>query len=58
VFGITWKHDRLADLDFADDIALLSDARNSFQDMTTGLREQATKLGLRISCEKNKDDVS
>jgi len=29
VFGITWKHDRLTDLDFADDIVLLSDARNS-----------------------------
>jgi len=27
VFGIKWKHNRLTDLDFADNIALLSDAR-------------------------------
>jgi len=54
VFGIKWKHDRLTDLDFADGIALLIDAHNSLQDMTTRKYEQATKLGLCISCEKTK----
>jgi len=39
VFGIKCKHDSLTDLDFADNIALLSDARNSLQDMTAKLRE-------------------
>jgi len=53
-FGIKWKHDRLTDLDFADDIALLIDAHNSLHDVTTRLHEQATKLGLCISCEKTK----
>jgi len=42
VFGIKWKHDRLTDFDCADDIALLSDARNSLQDVTK-LHEQAAK---------------
>jgi len=43
---------RLTDLDIADDIALLSDACSGLQGMTTRLHEQATKLGLCISCEK------
>jgi len=52
VSGIKWKHDRLTDLDFADDIVLSSDARSSLQYTTSRLREHATKLGKRISCEK------
>jgi len=54
VFGNKWKHDQLTDLDFADGIALLSGACSSFQDMTTKLHKQTTKLGLCISCEKAK----
>jgi len=54
VYGIKWKHDRLTDLDFADDIALLSDSHDSLQDMITKLHDQAARLGLRISCEKTK----
>jgi len=53
VYGIKWKH-RLTDLDFADDIALLSDSHDSLQDRTTKLHDQAARLRLRISCEKTK----
>jgi len=44
----------VTDLDFADDIALLSDSHDSLQDTTTKLQDHATRLGLRISCEKTK----
>jgi len=54
VYGIKWKHDRLTDLDFADDIALLNDSHDSSQDMTTKLHDQPARLGLRSSCEKTK----
>jgi len=64
VSGTKWKHDRLTDLDSADDIALLSDARNvsrTWQSYTS--RQQR---GLRISCGnerpgyeiENKKDLS
>jgi len=45
---------KLADLDFADDIALLSNTRDALQDITTGLPNKGMKLGLRISAEKTK----
>jgi len=41
-------------LDFADDIALVSNARDALQDMTTGLQNNGMKVGLRISSEKTK----
>ena len=52
--GIGWNRDRLADLDFADDIVLFSDAHGGLQEMTKDLGEYGGKLGLRISCEKTK----
>jgi len=36
-FGISWDHRRLANLDFADDIALLDHAHGALQDMTNRL---------------------
>jgi len=45
---------KLADLDFADDIALLSNTRDALQGITTGLQNNALKVGLRISAEKTK----
>ena len=53
-FGIWWDEDRLTDLDFADDIALLSDTYNGLQKMTSDLREHGEKVGLRISCGRTK----
>ena len=53
-FGIWWNEDRLTDLDFADDIALLSDTYTGLQKMTSDLGEHGEKVGLRISCEKTK----
>ena len=41
-------------MDFADDIALLSNTRDALQDMTTGLQNNGRKVGLRISSEKTK----
>ena len=33
-FCISWDHRRLADLDFADDLALLEDTHRALHDMT------------------------
>jgi len=47
VFGIKWKHDRLTDLDFADDIALLSDACNNFLQLSmAGMLRPRGRMGL------------
>jgi len=54
VDGIKWKHDRLTDLDFVDEIALLVDSHDCLQDMITKLHDQAARLRLRISYEKTK----
>ena len=53
--GIEW-HDttKLFDLDFADDIALLSSSQNGMQQITSTLAEEAAKVYLRISCDKTK----
>ena len=58
-YGITWGTGKLADLDFADDIALISDSPLALQNMTTDddddeLQNNAAKVGLRISAEKTK----
>ena len=53
--GIPWSDQtRLTDLDFADDISLLGETRDSLQEMTTNLEIEAGKVGLRISAEKTK----
>jgi len=53
VSGTKWKHDRLTDLDSADDIALLSDARNVSRTWRQSYMSRQQR-GLRISCEKTK----
>jgi hypothetical protein len=54
--GIQWGiHDRLEDLDYADDICLLS---QSFQDMDTKLarlQKEAEIAGLKINIQKTKE---
>ncbi|KAI8483214.1 hypothetical protein Bbelb_390960 [Branchiostoma belcheri] len=53
--GIPWsRHGQLEDLDFADDLALLSEARHKMQDKTDNLSTTGSSIGLRISKKKTK----
>ena len=45
-FGIGWEQGRLKDLDFADDIALMSETHEAMQRMTTRLQELGERVGL------------
>ena len=47
-------HQLLADLDFADDIALLAESREGLQELTDQMNHVANKLGLRMSNKKTK----
>lgn len=50
-FGINWRGGRLADLDFADDLAPLSHSQPALQELTNTLH----KVGLRISQDQGHD---
>lgn len=53
--GIQWSlTEQLDDLDFADDIALLSHTYQQMQDKTTQLETTAAELGLKINGPKTK----
>ncbi|XP_078619529.1 uncharacterized protein LOC144886675 [Branchiostoma floridae x Branchiostoma japonicum] len=53
--GVRWnEEERLADLDFADDLALLSETNQDLQNLTTKLEQFSGKVGLRVSTEKTK----
>ena len=53
--GIQWSlMRRLEDLDFADDLALLSNRLQDMQDKVDALRKVSQRVGLRISKEKTK----
>ena len=53
--GIQWTLlEQLEDLDFADDLAILSHSRDQMQNKTTILEETAAKTGIRINKEKTK----
>ena len=53
--GIRWKFTTcLEDLDFADDIVLISSAREHMQSKTTCLNKSAKTTGLNVSTEKTK----
>ena len=45
---------KLEDLDFADDIALLSSKFSDLQDKTTAIKECAEKAGLKINAGKQR----
>ena len=47
-----WKH--LEDLDFADDVALLSHIHNQMQEKLASLHENSAQLGLHINIAKTK----
>ena len=52
--GIRWTlFTTLEDLDFADDLALLSHTKEHMQEKTSRLSETAQKIGLRISRKKS-----
>ena len=53
--GIRWKFTSvLEDLDFADDIALLSSRYVDIRDKTNSLADKAARVGLRINSKKSK----
>ena len=53
--GIRWKLTSvLEDLDFADDIALLSFTYVDIEDKTSRLVEEAARVGLKINSKKSK----
>ena len=53
--GIRWNFtNMLEDLDFADDLALLSSAMNHLQQKTTKLTDNARKVGLKLNANKCK----
>ena len=53
--GIRWKlTSKLDDLDFVDDVALLSATKQQIQDKTRKLNVEATRVGMKISVEKTK----
>jgi hypothetical protein len=53
--GIRWDFTTmLEDLDFADDLALLSSTMNHLQHKTTKLEDNAAKVGLKLNAQKCK----
>ena len=46
-YGISWSPGRLTDLDFADDIVMLSDSQDIIHHMTDDLNTNTAKVGLR-----------
>ena len=53
--GIRWKlTSKLDDLEFADDIALLSSTKRQIQDKTTKLDQEGERVGLKINIGKTK----
>ena len=52
--GIRWNFtSKLEDLDFADDIALMSSCYTHMQTKTTQLNQFVARTGLRINKKKN-----
>ena len=53
--GIRWKFTtKLEDLDFADDVALLSSTRHHIQTKTDKLAHEAERVGLKVNVDKCK----
>ena len=54
--GIRWKFtSALEDLDFADDIAMLSSRYVDIRDKTNRLADEAARVSVRINSKKSKD---
>ena len=55
--GIRWRlPSKLDDLDFADDVALLSSTKQHIQNKTTRMNKEARRVGLKIKKGKDKSD--
>ena len=55
VTGIRWKFtSKLKDLDFADDVALMSSTRQHMQNKSKKLEEESERVGLKIKIDKTK----
>ena len=53
--GIHWnRKQKLRDLDFADDIALISNTRDGLQEATGKVEEVGSSIGLKISYKRVK----
>ena len=53
--GIRWKFaSKLDDLDFADDVVLISSTKQQIQDETTRMNKQDRRMGLKINMKKTK----
>ncbi len=51
--GIRWKLiSKLDDLDFADDIVLISSTKKQIQEKPTRLNEEAKRVGLKVNVDK------
>nr|KAG5712555.1 hypothetical protein BaRGS_011529 [Batillaria attramentaria] len=56
--GIQWTFSKqLEDLDFADDIALLSHKQQNAQEKLNRVAEEAEKTGLKINISKTEEDI-
>ena len=53
-FGIIWQDTKLTDLNFVDDLALLTNKCEQMQLMTDSLKNLSKKVGLRTSVDKMK----
>ena len=53
-FGIIWQDTKLTDLNFVDDLALLTHKCEQMQLMTDSLKNLSKKVGLRTSVDKAK----
>jgi len=53
-YSITWGSEKLADLDFADDLALLCNMQEELQEMTNSLQCNAAKVGSCITPRKQR----
>lgn len=54
--GLPWKDKKvLEDIDFADDLCLISTTREDLQSKADDLSREAAKEGLRVNCSKTKE---
>ena len=53
--GIRWRFNtKLDDLDFADDLSMISSTKQHLQDKTTKLKEESERVGLKINAKETK----
>ena len=53
-YPMVYNQQHLADLDFADDIILIGKTFRELEDLTYGIYDEGSKVGLKVSEEKTK----